>query len=62
VWGKDGESMIISVASGMSSCAQNLFRQNRIKVVIAVLESDPEKAILSYLNGSLATGDNVCDH
>ncbi len=24
--------------------------------------ADPEKAVLNYLNGRLATGDNICDH
>ena len=52
----------VVIASGMGSRAQNLFRQNCIDVVIGTLDSDPEKAILSYLNGSLATGDNICDH
>jgi len=53
----------VVIASGMGSPrAQNLFRQNRIDVVIGTLDSDPERAILSYLNGSLATGDNICDH
>lgn len=50
------------IASGMGSRAQNLFQQNRIGVIIGSIESDPEKAVLNYLNGSLATEDNICDH
>jgi predicted Fe-Mo cluster-binding NifX family protein len=50
------------IAGGMGSRAQSLFQQNGIKVIIGALESDPEKAVLSYLNGQLAVGDNVCDH
>lgn len=57
---EQGASVVI--ASGMGSRAQNLFQQNRIKVVIGTLESDPEKAVRSYLDGKLATGDNICDH
>jgi len=57
---KQGVSLVI--ASGMGSRAQSLFRQNRIEVIIGALESDPEKAVLSYLNGNLDTGDNICDH
>ena len=57
---EDGVSVVI--ASGMGSQAQNLFRQNRIEVVIGAFESDPEKAVVSYLSGTLATGDNICDH
>jgi ATP-binding protein involved in chromosome partitioning len=57
---EQGVSLV--VASGMGSRAQSLFQQNRIGVIIGAMEGDPEKAILSYLNGRLATGDNICDH
>jgi len=61
VWlAEQGASVII--ANGMGSRAQNLFEQNRIKVIIGVLEGDPEKAVLNYISGTLATGDNICDH
>ena len=61
VWLADqGVSAII--AGGMGSRAQALFRENRIAVIIGVTEDDPEKAVLEYLNGTLATGDNICDH
>ena len=52
----------VVIASGMGSRAQSLFRQNRINVVIGSLESDPKKAVPSYLNRNLDTGDNICDH
>ena len=57
---EEGVSVVIS--QGMGSRAQSLFRQNRIQVVIGAMESDPERAVLSYLEGRLATGDNICDH
>jgi len=61
VWlAEQGISVII--ASGMGSRAQELFRQNRIKVIINVLEGNPEKAILDYIGGRLEVGDDVCDH
>ena len=50
------------IAGGMGSRAQSLFRQNGIRVITGALESDPEKAVLGYLNGQLAVGDNICDH
>ena len=50
------------IAGGMGSRAQGLFQQNRIAVVIGAMETDPEKAVLSYLNGQLTTGENICDH
>ena len=57
---EQGVSLII--AGGMGSRAQGLFQQNGIGVVLGALESDPEKAVLSYLEGRLAIGDNICDH
>ena len=57
---EQGVSFVI--AGGMGSRAQNLFQQNNIGVIIGTMENDPEKAVLSYLDGKLATGDNICDH
>jgi ATP-binding protein involved in chromosome partitioning len=57
---EQGVSLVI--ASGMGSRAQNLFRQNRIGVVIGILGSDPEEVVQSYLDGKLNTGPNICDH
>jgi predicted Fe-Mo cluster-binding NifX family protein len=50
------------IASGMGSRAQALFNENRIEVVVGVLSDDPEQAVLHYIKGMLATGDNICDH
>ena len=61
VWlAEQGVSVII--ASGMGSRAQGLFRQNRIEVIINVVEANPEKAVLDYIGGRLEVGDDVCDH
>jgi len=57
-----GQGVSVVIASGMGSRAQTLFGQNRIQVIIGAMESDPEKAVLDYLNGVLATGDDICDH
>jgi len=57
---EQGVSFVI--AGGMGSRAQNLFQQNNIGVIIGTMENDPEKAVLSHLDGKLATGDNICDH
>jgi len=50
------------IAGGIGSRAQSLFQQNRIGVIVGTMESDPEQAVLNYLNGQLATEDNICDH
>jgi predicted Fe-Mo cluster-binding NifX family protein len=56
------EGISVVIASGMGSRAQALFSENRIEVVIGALDEDPEKAVLDYIKGELATGDNICDH
>jgi len=56
------EGVSVVIAGGMGSRAQGLFQQNHIDVVVGVVESDPEKAIMAYLNGTLDTADNICDH
>ena len=57
-----GQGVSLVIAGGMGPRAQSLFQQNRIGVIIGAMETDPEQAVLSYLNGRLATGDNICDH
>ena len=50
------------IAGGMGSRAQSLFTQNGIQVLTGAPAKTPEELVQSYLNGSLTTGDNVCDH
>jgi ATP-binding protein involved in chromosome partitioning len=50
------------IAGGMGMRAQSLFQENGIQVVIGAMEGDPERAVLDHLDGSLATGNNICDH
>jgi ATP-binding protein involved in chromosome partitioning len=57
---EQGVSLVI--AGGMGSHAQSLFQQNRIGVVVGVSESEPEEAVLKYLEGNLDSGANICDH
>jgi len=57
---EQGASAVI--ASGMGSRAQALFGENRIQVILGALEGDPEQIVLDYIQGTLATGDNLCDH
>ena len=39
-----------------------LFSQNNITVVIGALSLEPEELVKSYIDSTLVTGDNVCDH
>lgn len=50
------------IAGGMGSRAQNLFKQQSISVVVGAPADAPEAIVLAYLNGSLVSGENVCDH
>jgi len=56
------QGISVVIASGMGSRAQALFIESHIEVIIGVLGDDSEKAVLDYIRGELATGDNICDH
>ena len=56
------EGVCAVIAGGMGSRAQALFNENRIQVILGALGDDPEQIVLDYIQGRLATGDNVCDH
>lgn len=50
------------IAGGMGEKAKNIFNQENIKVVVGAEIKEPRKLIEEYLNGSLATGANSCNH
>ena len=52
----------VVIAGGMGSRAQMLFTQNGIDVIIGATADGPEEIVTAYLNGSLQTGANICDH
>jgi len=52
----------IIIAGGMGEQAQQLFRQSGIDVVIGAPMDPPESLVNQYLSGTLATGNNLCDH
>jgi len=52
----------VIIAGGMGQRAQQLFTQNDIQVVIGAQASTPEELVSAYLQNTLATGDNICDH
>jgi predicted Fe-Mo cluster-binding NifX family protein len=52
----------VIIAGGMGQRAQQLFAQNSIKVVIGASAVDPEELISAYLQDTLETGANICDH
>lgn len=52
----------IIIAGGMGSRAQGLFNESGIQVVVGAPTVDLEHVLEGYLNGTLQTGGNLCDH
>ena len=50
------------IAGGMGQRAQQLFTQNEIMVVVGAPAESPEVLVSAYLDGTLRTRDNLCDH
>lgn len=61
VWLSDKGAEVV-IAGGMGPRAVEILKQRGIDVVLGAMENDPAQAVLSHIGGSLATGDNVCDH
>lgn len=55
-----GVNMII--AGGMGQRAQSLFLAQNIEVIVGAPAETPEELVAAYMNGSLETGTNACDH
>ena len=52
----------VIIAGGMGARALDLFAQNNIKVIVGASALAPEELVKQYLDNSLQTGANVCDH
>jgi Mrp family chromosome partitioning ATPase/predicted Fe-Mo cluster-binding NifX family protein len=52
----------VIIAGGMGQRAQELFKQNKIDVVVGAAGGSPEELTNAYMNQTLETGSNVCDH
>lgn len=52
----------VIIAGGMGQRAIGLFQENNIKVVVGAPVMTPEELVRSYLNNTLVSGDNLCDH
>ena len=60
-WIKEqGADMVIT--GGMGTRAQQMFAQHGIEVVVGAPSDEPEQIVRAYLEGTLKTGGNVCDH
>jgi predicted Fe-Mo cluster-binding NifX family protein len=52
----------VIIAGGMGARALELFTQNDIKVIVGASMLAPEELVNQYLDNTLKTGGNVCDH
>jgi len=52
----------VIIAGGMGGRAIELFDQNGIKVVTGTPSMEPEILVRSYLDNTIESGENVCDH
>jgi predicted Fe-Mo cluster-binding NifX family protein len=50
------------IAGGMGQRAQQLFAQNNIEIIVGADADTPENLVNAYMNKTLKTGENVCDH
>ena len=57
---EQGTTLVI--AGGMGANAQNLFARSGIKVLTGASSRPPETLVAAYMEGTLLTGENVCDH
>ena len=52
----------VIIAGGMGQRAVGLFQERGIKVITGAPALTPEEIVNSYLNNTLMTGSNLCDH
>jgi predicted Fe-Mo cluster-binding NifX family protein len=52
----------VIIAGGMGMRAQQLFAQQSIQVLVGAPSEEPEAIARAFLDGTLQTGENVCDH
>lgn len=52
----------VVIAGGMGQRAQALFAQSGIEVVVGAPAAPPGQLARAYIDGTLQTGQNVCDH
>ncbi len=55
-----GVNLVITGGMGMN--ARNLFAANGVQVVTGAMGSDLAEIVKAYINGTLTTGANTCDH
>ncbi|MFA7166395.1 MAG: iron-sulfur cluster carrier protein MrpORP [Desulfoplanes sp.] len=57
---EQGADLVIT--GGMGARAQSLFTDAGVKVLVGVEGGSPEEIAMGFMNGTLQTGQNICDH
>ena len=52
----------VIIAGGMGQRAQQLFAEKGIRVVYGVPSDTPETIVKAFLDGTIVSGKNLCDH
>ena len=52
----------VIIAGGMGMRAQQLFTQYGVKVIVGASAGKPEDIVKAFLDNTLTTGSNICDH
>jgi len=55
-----GASLVI--AGGMGVRAQDIFKANDVQVIVGAPVAPPADVVKAYLDGTLVSGSNLCDH
>ena len=50
------------IAGGMGGRAQGIFAEQGIDVIVGATAESPDSLAQSYLDGTLQSGENTCDH
>ncbi|MFA6929391.1 MAG: NifB/NifX family molybdenum-iron cluster-binding protein [Lentisphaeria bacterium] len=56
------KGVTLVIAGGMGQRAQQIFIGQGIAVLVGAPAESPEALVAAYLDGTLESGDNVCDH
>ena len=60
-WLHEQQTNVI-IAGGMGQRAQDLFTERGIQVVVGAPAEEPKSIVSAYVEGTLATSANSCDH
>ena len=60
-WLRD-QGVELVITGGMGGRAQQLFKQFGVGLIVGAAAEPPNETVRAYLEGTLQTGQNLCDH